>query len=87
MDTMLTTIQEAVFRIVPVPIRPIKIPVRCHVLLSVLLDILVTTRSTLIKNVSLRVPVGGSLIIRPGLVLKHAPHTPHITLIRRVALA
>ena len=86
MDTMLTTIQEVVFRIVPVLIRPIKIPARCHVLLNVLLDILVTIRSILIKNASLRAPVGGSLTIRPGPVLKHAPHTPLITLIRRVAL-
>ena len=86
MDTMQITLQEVVFRIVPVPIRHTKIQARCHVLLNVLLDILATIRSILIKNASLRVLVGGSLTIRPGLVLKRAPHTHRITPIRRVAL-
>ena len=86
MDTMQITLQEVVFRIVPVPIRHTKIQARCHVLLNVLLDILATIRSILIKNASLRVLVGGSLTIRPGPALKRAPHTPHITLIQRVAL-
>ena len=86
MDIMPITIQEVVFKIVPVLIRHTKIQARCLVLLNVLLDILVTTRLILIKSASHRVLVGGSLTIRPGPALKRVPPTPHSTLIRLVEL-